>query len=62
MEAETALSLMQRALAILDQTGGSGTTTACYLQTAIEAAEGSDARRPGSRPGKLQRPTDGPEG
>lgn len=47
MENETALSLMQRALALYDREGEGSTLAACHLQAAIDAATGAKPLQPG---------------
>ena len=47
MENETALSLMQKALAIYDRTGDGATMIACHLQAAVDAATGAKPLQPG---------------
>lgn len=44
---DTALALMQEALAIYDQTGDGTTIIACHLQAAIDEATGAKPLQPG---------------
>lgn len=43
------LSLMQMAMALIDQNGNGATATACALQAAIDYARDAKAMRPGDR-------------
>jgi hypothetical protein len=51
-EAETALSLMRMALALLDKAGAGTTGTAIHLQAAIDAATGTRPEQGGDERGQ----------